>query len=57
LHGELIQQAFELVKSCSCTDGCPSCVGPGGTGLAFGQTDSPYGGKRETVALLDTLTT
>jgi DEAD/DEAH box helicase domain-containing protein len=30
LHGELLQGALELVRSCPCRDGCPACVGPVG---------------------------
>ena len=52
LHGELMQRASELVAGCACTDGCPSCVGPGGG--AVGDLDSS-GGKRETLAILDCL--
>jgi DEAD/DEAH box helicase domain-containing protein len=47
IHAELINQASKLVKGCACTDGCPSCVGPGGEGGS--------GGKQETLALLDLL--
>jgi len=47
LHAELIQQARELVASCECIDGCPSCVGPGG--------ENGTGGKRETLAILKAL--
>jgi DEAD/DEAH box helicase domain-containing protein len=28
LHGELLRKASELVESCPCGSGCPSCVGP-----------------------------
>lgn len=28
LHGELLRKATELVESCPCGSGCPSCVGP-----------------------------
>jgi len=28
LHNELIKAAKELIKSCGCANGCPSCVGP-----------------------------
>jgi len=28
LHGDLLKAAKELVQSCGCTSGCPSCVGP-----------------------------
>jgi DEAD/DEAH box helicase domain-containing protein len=44
LHAELVLRASELVEACACTDGCPSCVGPGG--------ENGYGGKREALALL-----
>jgi DEAD/DEAH box helicase domain-containing protein len=47
LHDELIQRAYELVAACECTDGCPSCVGPGG--------ENGSGGKRETLAILESL--
>jgi DEAD/DEAH box helicase domain-containing protein len=47
LHDELISHAYELVAACECADGCPSCVGPGGEG--------GYGGKREALALLESL--
>jgi DEAD/DEAH box helicase domain-containing protein len=44
LHDELLRRALELVEECPCTDGCPSCVGPGG--------ENGTGGKAETLALL-----
>jgi DEAD/DEAH box helicase domain-containing protein len=47
LHDELIARARELVSSCPCTDGCPSCVGPGG--------ENGGGGKNETLAILENL--
>jgi DEAD/DEAH box helicase domain-containing protein len=47
LHDELMVRAYELVSSCPCIDGCPSCVGPGG--------ENGMGGKRETLALLEAL--
>jgi len=47
LHGELVARAFELVSTCVCTDGCPSCIGPAG--------ENGMGGKRETLALLQEL--
>src|SRR5690606_21252808 len=28
LHDELIEQAKELIRNCSCLSGCPACVGP-----------------------------
>ncbi|HDP67801.1 MAG TPA: DEAD/DEAH box helicase [Candidatus Marinimicrobia bacterium] len=27
-HEELIENTYQLIKSCACKDGCPSCVGP-----------------------------
>ncbi len=47
LHNELLRQTHRLVAGCQCTDGCPSCVGPGGEGGA--------GGKKESLGLLDRL--
>jgi DEAD/DEAH box helicase domain-containing protein len=47
IHGDLVQRAAELVASCACTDGCPSCVGPGG--------ENGLGGKSETLAILNAL--
>jgi DEAD/DEAH box helicase domain-containing protein len=47
LHDELLARAYELVAACECADGCPSCVGPAGEG--------GIGGKRETLAILETL--
>jgi len=48
VHTELIQRALEVVTTCPCSDGCPSCVGPGGEGGS--------GGKKETGAILAALT-
>jgi DEAD/DEAH box helicase domain-containing protein len=48
MHDELIARAIELLGSCACADGCPSCVGPGG--------ENGYGGKQETLAILKELT-
>ena len=48
MHRELVSRAYELVIACECKDGCPSCVGPGG--------ENGYGGKKETIALLEELT-
>jgi DEAD/DEAH box helicase domain-containing protein len=47
IHTDLMNRGLELVSSCGCEDGCPSCVGPGGEGGS--------GGKRETLALLKEL--
>jgi DEAD/DEAH box helicase domain-containing protein len=46
-HDELMQRAFDLVTSCGCQNGCPSCVGPAGA--------NGVGGKEETLALLAAL--
>ncbi len=48
MHDELIARAHELVSECACTDGCPSCVGPGG--------ENGYGGKQEALEILKELT-
>src|SRR5258706_3323784 len=47
MHDELIARAHELVSECACTDGCPSCVGPGG--------ENGYGGKQEALGILQLL--
>lgn len=47
LHQELLERARELVEACSCEDGCPSCVGPGG--------ENGLGSKVETLAILRAL--
>jgi DEAD/DEAH box helicase domain-containing protein len=48
IQDRLLANAYELVSSCSCRDGCPSCVGPAG--------ENGTGGKAETLALLRHLT-
>lgn len=59
LHANLLAQARTLIAACPCADGCPSCVGPGGGGLPPGAPALPaeasYGGKQETLAILDLL--
>lgn len=45
--GDLFKEASDLVKTCSCQEGCPSCVGPGG--------ENGYGGKPEALAILSAL--
>ena len=47
LHDEIMLRAYELVNACPCSDGCPSCVGPGG--------EQGAGAKKETLALLKVL--
>jgi DEAD/DEAH box helicase domain-containing protein len=47
LYEELVNRAFEVVSTCDCTDGCPSCVGPAG--------ENGAGGKRETLAIFSIL--
>ena len=44
LHDELLARAHELVTSCDCLDGCPSCVGPAG--------ESGEGAKAQTIELV-----
>jgi len=44
LHDELVSRAYDLVHSCPCNEGCPSCVGPGG--------ENGTGGKQECLAIL-----
>lgn len=41
---EILLSAYELINSCPCMDGCPSCVGPGG--------ENGAGGKQETLAII-----
>jgi DEAD/DEAH box helicase domain-containing protein len=48
LHDELMARAYQWVRDCPCSDGCPSCVGPGG--------EEGAGGKQQTLALLSQLT-
>ncbi len=43
----VIRSAFEVVLSCPCADGCPSCVGVGG--------ENGTAGKAETLAILKIL--
>lgn len=47
IHDELVRRASELVQTCPCSDGCPSCVGPGG--------ENGLGGKQETLAILQAM--
>ena len=44
IYHQVIHAANELINSCECLDGCPSCVGPGG--------ENGLGGKAETKAIL-----
>jgi DEAD/DEAH box helicase domain-containing protein len=44
IHNELLARSYELVRLCECSDGCPSCVGPGG--------EEGSGGKQEALAIL-----
>ncbi len=46
-HGPLLAAALELARNCPCTDGCPSCVGPG--------LDEAPESKRAAIALLTRL--
>ena len=45
IHTELLTSARDLINTCPCADGCPSCIGPAG---ALGQ-----GGKALTLAILE----
>ena len=47
MHNELMLDAYDLVRTCSCKDGCPGCVGPAG--------EHGAGGKQESLALLNIL--
>ncbi len=47
LTDELLSAAYDLVSSCGCSDGCPSCVGPGG--------ENGAGGKQETLSIIELL--
>ena len=47
LHNEVLRHAYDLVSACECSDGCPSCVGPGG--------ENGMGGKAEALAILKVL--
>ena len=44
----VMRDALDLILSCPCQTGCPSCVGPGG--------ENGSGGKEETLAILQKLT-
>jgi DEAD/DEAH box helicase domain-containing protein len=44
IHAELMEHTLEVVSTCNCADGCPSCVGPGG--------EEGSGGKQEALAIL-----
>jgi DEAD/DEAH box helicase domain-containing protein len=46
-HDSLVKKARGLVFNCPCSNGCPSCVGPGG--------EMGSGGKEEALALLNYL--
>ncbi len=47
-HDLLLSRVHELIATCECSDGCPSCVGPGG--------ENGLGGKPETLAILSLIT-
>jgi DEAD/DEAH box helicase domain-containing protein len=48
IHYDILKHAHDLVSSCACENGCPSCVGPGG--------ENGLGSKTESLALLEILT-
>jgi DEAD/DEAH box helicase domain-containing protein len=47
IHAQLVAQALEMIETCPCSDGCPSCTGPGG--------ENGLGGKAEALAILKLL--
>jgi DEAD/DEAH box helicase domain-containing protein len=48
MHDSLMQRALELIQTCECLDGCPSCVGPAG--------ENGIGGKEENIPFFNVLT-
>jgi DEAD/DEAH box helicase domain-containing protein len=47
LHGKLLSEARQLIESCPCHEGCPSCVGPVG--------EIGHRGKQTALAILELL--
>ncbi len=47
MHEQILAAALDLVQSCTCKNGCPSCVGPA--------SESGFGNKEQTLALLQVL--
>jgi DEAD/DEAH box helicase domain-containing protein len=47
VHEDLIHKAYDVIESCECEDGCPSCVGPIG--------EEASGGKIEALAIIKVL--
>lgn len=45
--GEILRHAREIIRTCSCLEGCPSCVGPA--------AENGVGAKDEALALVDCL--
>lgn len=43
-----LPEVHSHIQQCPCKDGCPSCIGPAG--------EEGYGGKRETLAILELIT-
>lgn len=43
--GGILTAVRELIQECSCSSGCPSCIGPAG--------ENGYGGKQEALAILE----
>jgi len=54
LFDRLLLTALQMVRECPCTDGCPSCVGPGDDRFGSG-AGQPPAGKATTTALLESL--
>ena len=47
IHETILEKTYHLINTCSCEDGCPSCVGPGG--------ENGSGGKKEALTILQQL--
>jgi DEAD/DEAH box helicase domain-containing protein len=47
IHGRLLSEAKQLIESCPCHEGCPSCVGPVG--------EIGHRGKETALAILELL--
>jgi DEAD/DEAH box helicase domain-containing protein len=43
----IIKEAYQLVKACSCAEGCPSCTGP--------VAENGLGAKEHAIAILQEL--
>jgi DEAD/DEAH box helicase domain-containing protein len=41
--GAILQGALDLVQACSCTQGCPSCIGPTDEEIGFNAKEAVVG--------------